>query len=241
MIEKTSGIVLHSLRYGESSVIIKVFTRSRGLQSYLVSGVRKPKAKIPNNLFQPLTIIDIVAYHKEKGGLQHIKEVSCPRAHTSIPYDIMKSSIAMFLSEVLVKSIKEQDPNTGMYDFLTQALEMLDRTHEKVADFHLVFLIHLSRFLGFQPRNNFDRHHCFFNLREGLFQRHYEENTTCLNQELSLIIHQINTSELHHPEGLSISNEARRSLLKVTIDYYSYHLEGFQGIRSHLVLETVLG
>lgn len=240
MIEKTKGIVLHSLRYAETSVIIKVLTRSHGLQAYIVPGVRKARSKAPNNLFQALTLIDLVAYHKNKGGLQHIKEVSCAQSYASIPYDILKSSVAIFLSEMLVKSLKEGDANPDMFDYVTEALLYFDQIRDKSADFHLYFLIQLTRFLGFQPRNNFDLAHSFFNLKEGLFQRDFDDNNTCLDKQQSLIFHQINTSGLRQLGELSISGSLRRSLLKKTIDYYSHHLEGFHEVRSHLVLEAVL-
>ncbi len=241
MIEKTRGVVLHSLKYAETSVIIKVFTRSQGLQSYIVPGVRKTRSKTPNNLFQPLTIIDLVGYHKNKGGLQHLKEVSCAHPYASIPYDILKSSVAIFLSEMLVKSLKEGDANPNMLDYVTEALLYFDQISEKTADFHLYFLIQLSRFLGFQPRNNFDIHHCYFNLREGLFQRAFDNSSICMDKEQSFIFHQINTTGLQQLGKLPISSSLRRSLLIMTISYYSHHLEGFQGIKSHLILETVLG
>ena len=241
MIEKTGGIVLHSIRYGDTSLIVKVFTHSHGVQSYMVPGVRKAKSRMPNNLFQPLTIIDLVAYHKVKGGLQHIKEVSCPQAFKSIPYDMLKSSVAIFLSEVLNKSIKEQEPNPGMYAFINQALRYFDQTNNPSANFHLVFLIHLSRYLGFQPRNNFDRAHCLFNLKEGVFQKHPGDKHTCLNKELSLHLHEINTCDPYQPDKITMNSHVRRSLLTGVIDYYSFHLEGFQGVKSHLILETVLG
>lgn len=240
MIQKTTGIVLHSFRYGETSIIARVFTRDLGLQSYLVPGVRKSKAHIRQNLFQPLTIVDMVVYHREKPGLHHIKEINCLEAFSSIPYDIMKSSIAIFLSEILTKSLKEQDPNPEMFDYISDSLRFLDTTTDKVTDFHLVFLMHLSRYLGFQPRNNFDAHQCFFNLKEGVFQSFFGGGHDYLDRELSRLFHEINSVELIQLGSLSISGASRKSLLQKTIDYYRYHLDGFQEVRSHFVLEMVL-
>lgn len=240
MLEKTSGIVLHSFRYGETSIIARVFTRELGLQSYMIPGVRKTKAKIRQNLFQPLTLVDLVVYHKKRGGLQHIKEISCPSSYQSIPFDILKSSIAIFLSEMLTKSLKEQDPNPDMFDYISDALLFLDKTHQRVSDFHLVFLLRISQFLGFQPRNNYDHKHCFFNLMEGFFQQVYTSNAICLDKELSELFHQLNTIDLTEVGGIAISGTLRRTLLKKTIEYYQYHLDGIQEVRSHFVLEMVL-
>ncbi len=241
MIEKTAGIILHSLKYSETSIIAKVFTREAGLQSYLVPGVRKAKSRFKKNLFQPLSIVELVAYHKERGGLQHIKEISCPQPYDSIPYTMPKASIAMFLAETLNHALKNQEANIQLYDFMSDSLRQLDHTNEIIANFHLVFLIRLSRYLGFNPRNNHDRQHRFFNIREGLFQNRIDDPDYCLDDRLSLVFLRLINSEPSHQHELSIIKEDRKVLLQKVIDYYRYHLEGMPEIKSHHVLETVLG
>lgn len=240
MIEKTSGIVLHSFKYGETSVIARIFTRNKGLQAYIIPGVRKHKSKIRLNLFQPLTILDMVVYHKENSGLQHIKEVHCPKPFFSIPYDILKSSIAIFLSEMLTHAIREHDANPDMFDYIRDSLAFLDETSDKIADFHLVFLMQLSRFLGFQPRNNYTEKYCFFNSGEGLFQSNFVDDLSCLDKDLSVCFHQINTVSYQELQQLRFNLATRRSLLTTIINYYRIHLQGFQEVRSQTVLEMVL-
>jgi len=240
MIHKTAGIVLHSFRYRETSIIARIFTRDLGLQSYLVPGVRKTRATIRQNLFQPLTLVDMVVFHKEKSGLQHIKEINCHESYASIPYDIMKSSVAIFLSEMLTKSLKERDPNPEMFDFIVSSLRFLDQAKGKTTDFHLVFLMQLSRYLGFQPRKNFDAAYCFFNLREGLFQPVFSGENECLDRDLSRLFHQLSNADFDQLDQMNIPISMRRSLLRKTIDYYRFHLSGFQEVRSHLVLEMTL-
>ena len=240
MIHKTPGIVLHSFRYGETSVIARVYTRELGMQSYLVPGVRKTRSKIKSNLFRPLTPVDMVVYYKGKEGLSRIREITCPEPFTSIPYDILKSSIAMFLSEILSKSFKEQDPNPLLFDFIKEALQYLDQTKARVSDFHLVFLMQLSAYLGFQPRNNYDALHCYFNLREGQFERSFEGSDICLDKEMSRMFHQINTTSCAGLDQLHVPAELRRALLKKTIAYFQYHHTGMSEIKSLGVLEAVL-
>jgi DNA repair protein RecO (recombination protein O) len=240
MIEKTSGIVLHSFKYGETSVIARVFTRNKGLQAYIVPGVRKARSKTRNNLFQPLTILDMVVYHKENSGLQHIKEVHCPQPYMSIPYDILKSSVAIFLSEMLTHAIKEHDAHPDMFDYIRESLTFLDETTDKTADFHLVFLMQLSRFLGIQPRNNYTEKHGFFNLGEGLFQSNFGGDQSCLDKNLSASFHQINSISYRELQQLQFNQATRRSLLTTIINYYRIHLQGFQEVRSQAVLEMVL-
>jgi DNA repair protein RecO (recombination protein O) len=240
MIQKTQGIVLHSFRYGETSIIARIFTRDLGMQSFLVPGVRKTRSRVKMNLFQPLTPVELVVYFKEGGGLLRIKEVSCPEPLKTIPYTILKSAVAMFLSEVLAKSLKEQDPNAELFAFLEEAVGILDRAAESIADFHMVFLLQLSSYLGFQPRNNHDQSNCFFNLREGLYERQYENGEVCLDRDLSQAFHEVSTKTISDFTSLRIPAVVRRQLLARTIDYYRYHMPGIGEIRSHPVLETVL-
>ena len=241
MIEKTAGIILHSFNYSETSIIAKVYTRQSGLQSYLVPGVRKTRSRFKKNLFQPLSIVELVAYHKERGGLQHIKEISCPQPYDSIPYAITKTSIAIFLAEILNHALKNQEANTQLYDFLAESLWQLDQSSGSIANYHLVFLVRLSQYLGFKPRENHDKHHRFFNIREGLFLHRADNPEYCLSERLSLIFLQVVNTEISKQQELNIIREDRKILLQKIIDYFRYHLEGMPEIRSHAVLEVVLG
>ncbi len=240
MIATTTGIILHSFKYGETSIIARIYSSDLGLQSYLVPGVRKSKARIRQNLFQPLTIVNMVVYHKEKGGLQRIKEISCPTPFSTIPYNISKSSIALFLAEMLTHSIKSHESNPALFAYIHNAIRQLDLTDGRVADFHLVFLLQLTRFLGFQPRDNYDSLHCYFNLREGTFQREPGHREECLDQNLSQCFFRAANTGLHEADQLLIPKEQRKTLLDKTIDYYRFHLEGLGEVKSHHILEMVL-
>jgi DNA repair protein RecO (recombination protein O) len=240
MIEKTSGIVLHHFKYGETSVIAKVFTREAGLQSFIVPGVRKARARIHQNLFQPLTLVDMVIYRKERGGLQHIREINCPEPWQSIPCEITKTSIAIFLAEILMGVLKESDPSPAMFDFVRESLEFLDQQDGRIADFHLVFLLKLSSHLGFFPRSNFDERHCFFNLAEGLYQTVYYGPDICLDKELSRQFNALSNCNFGDLEGVYLKPTQRKALLHKMIDYYRLHLDGLKEIKSHHVLESIL-
>lgn len=241
MIEKTRAIILHSIKYSETSIIAKAFTRESGLQSYLVPGVRKVKSRFRKSLFQPLSIVDLVAYHKERGGLQHLKEINLAQPYDSIPYNMSKASIAMFLAEMLNHALRNQEANAPLFDFLAESFRQLDNTHEPFGSFHLVFLIRLSRHLGFEPRDNHDRHHRYFNIREGLFQTSLDDPGLCMNEQVSLQFLQLIETEISMHQKLHFRKGERKILLQKTIDFYRYHLEGMPEIKSHQVLETVLG
>ena len=240
MLEKTSGIVLHHFRYGETSVIARVFTREAGLQSFIIPGVRKARARIKQNVFQPLTLVELVIYRKEHGGLQHIREINCSDPWQKIPYDITRTSIAIFLAEMLSGVLKESDASPVMFDYVRESLVFLDQHPGRIVDFHLVFLLQLSSHLGFFPRSNYDAHHPYFNLQEGLYQGSYFGPELSLDQELSRQFHTLCTCPLEELERLQLKGEQRKALLQRIIDYYRMHLEGLKEIKSHLVLESVL-
>lgn len=232
--------MLHSIKYGETSVIARVFTREFGLQSYLVPGVRKAKARIRQNLFQPLCILDMIVYHKEKEGLHRIKEITSPHPYESIPYDIPKTTIALFLAEMLHHSIKSHEANPALFDFIRDALLALDRTKERTADFHLVFLMRLTGYLGFFPRNNYDNLQCYFHLQDGLFKDRPGSPELSLDKSLSRWFHMLIASGMQAHTAFAAPKELRKALLVTMIDYYKLHLEGFQEVKSHAVLEMVL-
>lgn len=240
MIEKTAGLVLHSLKYGESSVIVKIYTRKLGMQSYLVPGVRKRNARIRQNLFQPLSILDLVVYHKEQGNLQRIKEIGCPEPYRHIPFDIARTSIALFLAEVVLKSVREQEANEGLYDFLAESFRFLDATEGSVSNFHLLFLLRFSRFLGFAPRDNRADSCGFFNMQEGVYEQAMGDEKHFMDKALSSKLHLLQSSSFEGLQHLGISASVRRALLHKLIDYYRLHTDGMQQLKSLAVLESVL-
>src|SRR5882757_6416664 len=151
MLHKTRGIVFKTTDYGESSVVVQVFTEKFGLQSYMVNGAKKPKAKISCNMLQPLHLLDMVVYHKETGNVQRIKEVKNSPVLQTIPYDVIKSSLALFLNEVLYKAIKQQAADENLFGFIFNSIEWMDHQPEGIVNFHLFFLTRLTRYLGFYP------------------------------------------------------------------------------------------
>ena len=151
MLHKTRGIVFKTTDYGESSVIVQVFTEKFGLQSYIINGVKKPRAKISRNMLQPLHLLDMVVYYKNTGQVQRISELRNSPVLQSIPYDVIKSCITLFLNEVLYKAVRQQSADENLFDFVFNAIEWLDNQTEGVANFHLLFLTRLTRYLGFYP------------------------------------------------------------------------------------------
>ncbi|HRH64868.1 MAG TPA: DNA repair protein RecO [Bacteroidia bacterium] len=239
MLHKTRGIVLHTTDYSETSIVAKIYTELFGLQSYIVNSVRKKNAKIKSNVFQPLTLVDLVVYHKERGGLQRVAEVKPMPALRNIPFDIRKSSMALFLDEVLYKSIREEECNPSLFEFIFHAVQMLDLQSPANADFHLLFLLQYSKYLGFFPAVNFDESHCVFNLQEGYFQTDVPSHPYYIPAEASAYFFQLLQALPDFNTNLFIPVDMKRQLIERILEYFELHLSGFSGVKSHRVLEQI--
>src|SRR5688572_12563505 len=152
MLHKTKGVVFRFTRYGESSIIVNIFTAQFGLQGYIVKGVRSKSARGKIALYQPLSLLDLVVYHRENANLMHIREAKCLHLYQHISTDMRKTTIALFISEILNRGVKDQSHAGELCDFLISSLIELDQS-DRVENFHLVFLVQLSRWLGFQPQS----------------------------------------------------------------------------------------
>jgi DNA repair protein RecO (recombination protein O) len=149
MLHKTQGIVFRFTKYGDTSIIVTIFTELFGLQTYIVNGVRSKSSKGRIALFQPLTLLDMVVYYKENASIKRIKEVKCLHPYQTLQTDIRKSSIAMFINELLNKAVKEENHAQELFEFLLQSLIFLDDQKTDFENFHLMLLLKLSKFLGF--------------------------------------------------------------------------------------------
>lgn len=240
MLHKTRGIVLKTTNYGESSVVVQILTEKFGLQSYLINGVKKAKARVPMNQLQPLHLLDMVVYNKTGGTLQRVAEVKASPVLQTLPYDVVKSCIAIFLNEVLYKSVRQQSADDALFSYVFSAVEWLDGAEENVADFHLLFLIQLSRYLGFYPDKP-DARSVYFDLQEGLFCSVKPAHTFYIPAEYSGDFQRMMKCRFENAASLKFSAETRRYLLYKLLDYYALHIEGFGDVKSHLILEEVLG
>src|SRR5688572_1364731 len=172
MLHSTRGIVLKSVKYSETSVISTVYTRKFGRQTYMINGVRSVKSRNRQTLVQPLTLLEMVVYYRSNKNIQRIKEISFHHLFTSLPFNIIKSSQGLFLSEVMMKVLREEEKDEIIYDFLENEIIRLDELEKPDPDFQLIFLTRFAEHFGFGPHpppsdNESDRQ--FFDLREGIF------------------------------------------------------------------------
>lgn len=241
MLHKTRGIVLKTTDYSESSIIVQVFTERFGMQSYLINGAKKPRAKIRQNMLQPLHLLEMVVYHKPSGNIQRIKELKNSPAFTDIPYNVAKRSLAFFLNEVLYKSIKQQTEDEAVFDYIFYAIELLDRTQDGLANFHLFFLLRLSQFLGFYPQQSDAGYSDYFDLHTGSYTRSAPAHTFVLQPPHTAHWTALLKSNFENLQKLKIPAAERRILLEKILDYYRLHIDSFGEIKSHHVLEEILG
>ncbi|HLP64081.1 DNA repair protein RecO [Flavobacterium sp.] len=235
MLVKTKAIVISSLKYQEKSLIVKCFTQSDGLKSYFVqSAFSSKKATQKIAYFQPLTILEIEASHKNKGTLEHFKEIKLAAAYQTINTDIVKSTIVIFLSEVLHHSIQEEEKNEHLFTFLETALLWLD-THEETANFHLILLLEITKFLGFYPDNS-EVDFPFFEMNEGQFSPLH--GISCLSEHETHLFKKLMNLKFDSDQKVFAGIE-RQILLKILLDYYSIHLDGFKKPKSLDVLKEV--
>lgn len=239
MLHKTRGIVFHVTDYSESSVVAKIYTELFGLQSYLINSVRKKNPKVKPTVLQPLSLIDLVVYHKERSGLQRLAEVRSNPVLKSIPFDIRKSSMILFMNEVLFKSVKEEEANRSLFDFIFSSVELLEMQDESYSDFHLIFLIQLTKYLGFYPQENFSASTPVFNLQEGFFQPGEPAHPFFISHPLSEYFYLLLKSSLNFSDDLKIPLQYKRQLIEKTLVYFQLHVSGFGTINSHKVLEEV--
>ena len=240
MLHKTKGIALRTTNYAETSVVAKIYTQKFGLQAYLINGVKKPKAKIPMNMLQPMHLLDMVVYHKPNGNMQRIKDASSSPVLQSIPYNIVKSSIVIFLNEMIYKSIKQQHEDEIMFEFIAKSIELLDESEDGIANFHLIFLLKLTRFLGFHPDLGGAEKFNFFDLKEGVFVAHQPPHTFFIEADLKTQWLTLFRNSIENFDELRIGSSVRKILLNKIIEFYSFHIEDFGMVKSHEILEEVL-
>ena len=240
MILSTKGVVLHCMDYSETSIIAKVYTEQLGLQSYIAKGVRKKGARIKRNLFSPLSLIQLVANHKEGEGLRIIRDASCEYQLNGIATDMAKTAVSIYISELLTRSFSAQMADPNLYMFIEETVLNLDRTVGSVAGFPLAFTISLSQFMGFDPHNNFDTGNTYFDMAGGNFcalpPGHSYYFASPLSDRFSEVLTAVNAGV----DNIKSDHKTRNELLLKMLEYFRIHIPTFGEIKSMKVLSDVL-
>lgn len=239
MISKTSGIVFKTIKYSDNSLIVRVYTEAFGLRTYMIRGMNSKKSSARKGAFQPLSILDLLVYEKEKGGIQSIREVESVYPYRSIPFNIRKGCISLFINEVMFSTISSEIADPALYHFLHDSLISLDETETHFENLHLQFLTGLTHYLGIAPRDNYSPVNQFFDLQEGVFVSQPPLHVNWLDKALSRKLFQM-TTQPGDAGDLFTNSAARNEFMIRMIDYYRLHIPGFGEMKSPAVLKEVL-
>jgi DNA repair protein RecO (recombination protein O) len=220
MIFKTRGIVFRFTKFKETSIIVTIFTEHFGLQSYIVNGVRSKSAKNKIALYQPLTLVGLVVYHRDRASIERIREIACLHPYKSLTSDIRKSTLGMFLAEVLNKTVKEESQAGEIFEFLFNSLVSLDALEAGYENFHLIFLVKLTRYLGF-----------------GVYSSTELLGGMLVDKQTESVLEEILKAEYN--AALNITNVQRRTVLELLLKFYARHIEHLGEIKSVQVLREV--
>ena len=236
---KTRSIVLHSIKYGESKMIVDLFTQQHGRVSFIVSIPKTSKAKVKKQFFQPLSILEIEFDFRMNVPLQRLKDVRLAVPFSSIPFDPFKLSIGMFVAEFLLYSTKSEQENLPLYTYMENSIAWLDGAEGTIANFHLIFMMQLSRFLGFFPNIDDYVQGELFDLREGQFVEMTPVHRDFLDAAESAEILNLMRLNYHTMHLLKMSRLQRNRCAEVIIHYYRLHIPSFPELKSFSILKEL--
>jgi DNA repair protein RecO (recombination protein O) len=239
MLEKTRGIILNQIKYTDSGIIARLYTRKFGRQSFLIKGMRNRKAGKHNILFQPMFILDLEMNYKTSREMQIMKEFSVSYSPYDIHSNIKKSCVAIFLGEVLTSVLKEESPHEEMFDYIEKSIIYFDSCKTGFANFHIAFLSGLSSFLGFEPGPRNDVSESFFDMTNGIFVPIPPVHGNYANEDISNILADFFVASYDNVSDIILSGTLRNEVLETIIRYYSLHLPGLKKIKSLEVLKEV--
>jgi DNA repair protein RecO (recombination protein O) len=243
-LHKTKSIILRTVKYGETSLVVSAYTELFGIQTYLVNGVRTSSKKGSGraNLFQPGSILELIVYHSDFKNLQRIKEFKWDYLYQHVFSDVIKNSVVLFMVELIQKCIKQPEPNADLFYFIEESLIRADKSNEKViANFPLYFAIHLATFFGFQLQDNYSVSRNIFDLKEGFFVEEKTEHPYFIDGKLGEVMAELlKVMQPDELEQLLLNHEIRRALLNHIQLFYGLHIQDFGQLKSLLVLQEVL-
>lgn len=240
----TKGIVLRTVKYGETSVIVTIFTELFGVQAYLVNGVRisSKRGSGKANLFQPTSILEMVIYHNELKQLQRIKEFKWSFLYQHILSDVRKNAVALFMVELLTKCLKQPEANPDLFHFAEDSFIHLDEASDAVtANFPLFFALHLPVFFGFRFSDNYSERQPFLDLQEGEFVKEQPKHPHFLDDRQAFVTSQLlKVQQPEELEDIKLNHDFRRNLLYAYEVYYALHIQDFGTMRTPPVLREIL-
>lgn len=241
MLIKTRGLIFRATKYGDSSLILEVYTELLGIRKYIVSGVRKARSRTPASLVQPMNLVDLVAYERDGKDLHRIKEVRPAHVYTKIPFDVFRGTIGLFMLETARNAIREVEDNKNLFNFLYESFSFLDTTTGAIGNIHLHFLLELTVHLGFLPSGAYSGETPYFDLREGTFISSFPGHHDYLDDHRADLFFQLLHTDRAGQAEIKMSRTDRLGLLDNLVTFYRHHVEGMREINSLKVLREVMG
>ncbi len=238
MLIKTSGIVIHSLKYSDNSTIVTIYTTQFGRTTYMVHAVNKKKSKFRASFLQPLSIVEMNVYHHPSKSIQTIKDINIVYPFTGIPYNPIKNSLALFIAEVLYRALKTSEPDDELFNFMQNSIQALDCCEEGLANFHLVFMMKLCRYLGFSP-NREGINLKYFDLENGVFVAEKPLHKHFLDEETTFYFLKTLYTDYVEMKNIVLNRTIRLKIIESLIDYYKLHIPDFKGLKSLIILQEL--
>lgn len=239
MLEKTRGIILSQIKYTDSGIVVRFYTRKFGRLSFIIKGMRNRKTGKHNILFQPMSILDLEMNYKSSRELQVMKEFSVAYSHYDIYSNIKKSCVVLFLGELLTSVLKEESPQEELFDYIEESINYFENSKEKYANFHLSFLAGLSRLLGFEPGTRANSDDVFFDMTNGTFVPIPPHHGNYVRKEVSDILAELFISSYDSASNIPLNGIMRNEVLDTLVKYYALHLPGLKKIKSLEILKEV--
>ena len=240
----TRGLIIRTVKYGETSLVVSVFTSLFGLQQYMVKGIRtsKKSASFSASQFQVGNILDLIVYHHDKNTLQHIKECKQPFLFEHLFADVTKNAVLLFMIELLQKCIKEPESAPELYAFIEDVILGLDKaTPAQTANLPLFFILHLSHFFGFRLMDNYSETENILDLRGGQFVGHVPIHQMIISYPKSEYIAQLlRVMQIDELDQIQLNKQLRNELLDACLQFYEMHISPFGQMKSLPVIRTLL-
>lgn len=239
MPEKTLGVVLRALKYDDNSLIVDIYTATRGMVAFLVRLPKSRKAAVKGVFFRPLSVLELVFDYRQKSALQRVKDVRFAYTYRSLPYEPYKSAMALFLSEFLDRALKHESDNDPLFSYMLYSLQWLDASERAFSNFHLVFITRLTRFLGFYPNVEAWHEGCFFDMVNACFVPARPFHHACLEPREAALIPLFMRMNYDSMRFFAMNRAERERYLEVLNEYYRLHLPEFPALKSPEVLKEV--
>lgn len=236
---RTEAVVLRTVRYGDSKVIVDMLTEECGRVSFICSISKSGRGRVRKQLFQPLTLLDVVFDYRENVQLQRFRDVGISKPYVSIPFSSSKLSIVLFLAEFLAYATRDERDNRLLFEYIEKSLLWLDSSQQAFANFHLVFMMHLTRFVGFYPNLEDSGGAAWFDLREGSFTRVRPLHPDYIGPAEASHISMLMRMDFDNMRFFRMTRYERNRCVELILSYYRLHVPNFPELRSLDVLKTL--